>query len=203
MESAGAIDPADVRLMEAVGRGDQDAFATLYALHAPRLFGVLQHLTGDRQHAEDVLQDVFLRAWRAAPRWRPTAPVAVWLLTIARRASWNANAFRRRRRAVERPASAGEGEESRAAAPETGDPLVRAEEVARLRAAIRALTPRLRLVFVLARLSGCSLAETARIVGASAGTVKSRLHAADASVRERLLRGASPSDRTRAPRRGS
>ena len=92
--------------MERVRDGDREAFAELYRREAPRVFAVLVHLCGARERAEDVLQEVFLKAWRAAPRWRAEAPVGAWLLAIARRAGWNASAFRRRRRALRRTGAA-------------------------------------------------------------------------------------------------
>ncbi|MGE0190713.1 MAG: RNA polymerase sigma factor [Planctomycetota bacterium] len=187
------------QLMERVRDGDRDAFAELYRLEAPRLFGVLLHLCGTRQRAEDALQEVFLKAWRAAPRWRPDAPVGAWLLAIARRASWNASAFRRRRRALRRTGLAVDVHAADPEASPAPDALARADDVAEVRAALARLSPPLRFVFVLVRLHGSSLAEAADAAGIPVGTVKSRLAAAEAKLRTWI----ASSDRTSPRHRGS
>lgn len=185
--------------MERVRDGDREAFAELYRREAPRLFAVLVHLCGARERAEDVLQEVFLKAWRAAPRWRPDAPVGAWLLAIARRAGWNAGAFRRRRRALRRTGSAADIQATEVLAPRTEDALEAADEVTRVRGALARLSPPLRFVFVLVRLHGSTLAEAAEAAGVPVGTVKSRLAAAESKLRAWL----EQDDRTPPPRRGS
>ncbi len=149
--------------------------------------GFLFRLCADRQLAEDLTQETFLRAWRAAPRWRPLARVSTWLYLIARRLWWNASARRRLRRErgpahAERQA-AGHGPDR---APEPLERLARRESAAAVQAALGELSPRLRLVFVLLRLQGCSLRETAQIAGVPIGTAKSRAAAAELTLR-RLL----------------
>ena len=185
--------------MERVRDGDREAFAELYRREAPRVFAVLVHLCGARERAEDVLQEVFLKAWRAAPRWRAEAPVGAWLLAIARRAGWNASAFRRRRRALRRTGAAADIEAVDVSAPGRQDGPGQADEVARVRRALARLSPPLRFVFVLVRLHGSTLAEAADAAGVPVGTVKSRLAAAETKLRTWLQEG----DRTSAPDRGS
>jgi RNA polymerase sigma-70 factor (ECF subfamily) len=132
-------------------------------------------LTADAAESQDLLQETFLKAWRAAPRWVPRAKASTWLFEIARRTAWNALAKRRPTRLSAADAAAAPG--SPQAPPRDRD------LGARLAAAVTSLTPPLRLVFVLVRVSGLPLAEAARVADVPVGTVKSRLAAAEARLR--------------------
>ena len=72
-------------LLQAAARGDRTAFADLYAETATRLFGVALRIVGRSDHAEDVLQEAFVRIWHCAGDYRPArgSPLA-WLCTIVR-----------------------------------------------------------------------------------------------------------------------
>jgi RNA polymerase sigma-70 factor (ECF subfamily) len=170
--------------MARVAAGDREAFESLYRDHAPAVMSLLYHLTFDRALAEDLTQETFVRAWRAASRYRPVAAVRTWLLAIARRRAWNEGAKRRVRAHLSKPMPADES-----ADPSWHDPsraLSIGEEASRARAALSSLSPRLRLVFVLVRLERRSLAEAAEVAGIPVGTVKSRLAAAEDFLRRRL-----------------
>jgi RNA polymerase sigma-70 factor (ECF subfamily) len=169
--------------MARVARGDREAFAALYDRHAASIMGFLHRLSGRREVAEDLTQETFLRAWRAAPRWQPLARVSTWLHLIARRLWWN-QAARRRREAARRSRAPDDAPASRDAP--VAQRLAHREGAERVRAALDALSPRLRIVFVLLRLQGLSLKETALIAGVPVGTVKSRAAAAEAALRRAL-----------------
>jgi RNA polymerase sigma-70 factor (ECF subfamily) len=165
--------------------GDRAAFASLYERHASRVMRIAWHLCFDRGLAEDVVQETFARAWRAAPRWDERGPVGAWLARIATRVAWNetARASWRRARAsgggdgVEVPARPGEAPSARAVA---------REEEARLRRAVLSLPPRLRVAFALVRLSSLSYADAAEAMDVPVGTVKSRMAAAEERLRRSL-----------------
>lgn len=187
MDADSGSDP-DRDLMHRIAGGDREAFARLYDIHGASVMGFLFRLCADRQLAEDLTQETFLRAWRAAPRWRPLARVSTWLYLIARRLWWNASARRRLRR--ERSRAGTEGQPGRQQGqdrePEPLERLARLEAAAAVQAALGQLSPRLRVVFVLLRLEGRSLRETAQIAGVPIGTAKSRAAAAELALR-RLL----------------
>ena len=173
--------------MARVRRGDAAAFRALYDTYGPSVMRFLYRLCGDRGLAEDLTQEAFVRAWKAAPRWEPRARVRTWLFEIARRLAWNALAKRARRA----PLAGAEGADWAAVAEDDRDPLA-PMHAAQLRdalaEALTRLSPRLRLVFVLLRLEGCTLRETAAIAAVPLGTVKSRAAAAEARLRELLGR---------------
>lgn len=79
-----------------IAGGDTGAFRVLYDAASPRLFAIVLRILGDRAHAEDVLQEVFVRIWRRAGSYDPArgAPMA-WLGRIARNAAFDALATRR------------------------------------------------------------------------------------------------------------
>jgi RNA polymerase sigma-70 factor (ECF subfamily) len=90
-----ACDP-DVALMIRVQQDEPGAFAELIDLYWSRIFGRFFRQFGDRQEAEDLVQDVFLRLFRNRKRYRPHARFATWLFHIARNVARNAIRSRQR-----------------------------------------------------------------------------------------------------------
>ena len=174
--------PSEEELVARVAAGDRAAFQVLYERHAPAVMSFVHHLTFDRQIAEDAVQETFLKVWKGAWRFRPGSRFAPWLFRIARNTAWNSGS-RRRLRAV-----GGDGEvapcEAAGAAADAlaGD----AEAAAAAREAVLSLSEALRPAFVLVRMEGRSLEETAEILEVPLGTVKSRVAAAEAALRLRL-----------------
>jgi RNA polymerase sigma-70 factor (ECF subfamily) len=73
-------------LLRAVGRGDDRAFARLYDLLAPRVFGLARRVLRDPAQAEEMAQEVLVEVWRTAPRFDPERGSGLsWVLTIAHR----------------------------------------------------------------------------------------------------------------------
>lgn len=83
MTTAGGDDP-DLPLVIAIGQGDASAAATLVDRYACRLQAFAWRMLGDREEAEDVVQDSFLRLWKHARRWKPgAARFSTWLYQVA------------------------------------------------------------------------------------------------------------------------
>ena len=77
------IDP-DAELVRNIGAGDGRAAEALVRRHLPRMVGLARRMLGDASEAEDVAQDVFLRVWREAPRWKPgAAKFETWMHRVA------------------------------------------------------------------------------------------------------------------------
>jgi RNA polymerase sigma-70 factor, ECF subfamily len=95
---SGRIDDPEVALMLRVQRSDMTAFAKLVQSYWPILFGRFCRILRDRQEAEDLTQEVFLRVYRHRRRYRPTARFSTWLFHITRNLTRNALRNRKRRR---------------------------------------------------------------------------------------------------------
>lgn len=99
--AVGVSDPADISdLIARVALGDRRAFERLYERTSSKLFGIAVRILRDRAEAEDALQEIYVRIWQAAGRYRPgrASPMS-WLIAIARNRAID-------RLRVRRPASA-------------------------------------------------------------------------------------------------
>lgn len=149
--------------------------------HAGPLFALLLRLSdGDRQRAEDLVQETVVRAWQHPEALRADYDsVRPWLFTVGRRLAIDA---RRARRA--RPAEVGDaGLES---AGVCADHAERAAAMLDVRAAVKSLTPHHRDVLVQVYFRGASVAEAAETLGIPPGTVKSRAYYALRALRREL-----------------
>ena len=169
---------SDATLVERLPRDDGgDELRELYRRYSGELFGFACNALSDRDLAEEVVQDVFARAWRHSGDYDPRrASVRTWLYSIARNRVVDA-----RRRAAVRPGVAGGME------PESPAELDRTLEQAVLRwqvaAALARLSPEHREVIRLAHYGGLTLREIAERKGIPLGTVKSRTSYALRSLR--------------------
>ena len=156
----------------AAGRGDLAAFERLVAGTQRDVWRLCCYL-GDRDVADDLTQDTYLRAWRSLPRFRAEASARTWLLGIARRvAADHVRAVqRRRRRAHLAPSDA-------VAVDPSG-----AVEVAML---LAGLDEQRRLAMYLTQVLGLSYAEAAEVCECPVGTIRSRVSRARADVVEGL-----------------
>jgi RNA polymerase sigma-70 factor, ECF subfamily len=95
----------DVQRMLRVRDGDDSAFPELVENYQDRLIGIFSHMLRDKQAAEDLAQDVFLRVYRARKRYTPTAKFSTWLFRIANNLASNKLRSAARRREITLKAS--------------------------------------------------------------------------------------------------
>uniref|UniRef100_UPI001F2288C6 sigma-70 family RNA polymerase sigma factor n=1 Tax=Thermomonospora amylolytica TaxID=1411117 RepID=UPI001F2288C6 len=157
----------------------------LYAEHGGPLLGYALRLTqGDRQQAEDIVQETLLRAWRH-PDALTGRPVRPWLFTVARNLAVDAHRARQ-----SRPPETGLSEQAPLPAE---DDLDRALESWTVAEALADLSPAHRAVILETYYRGRSVAEAARVLGIPPGTVKSRTYYALRALRLALEeRGLAP-----------
>jgi RNA polymerase sigma-70 factor (ECF subfamily) len=179
-----APDPteSEASLLARAQAGDVSAFERLSSAYADRLFMLLLRLLGDRSEAEDVAQEVMLRAWRGVGGFRGTSSYFTWLYRIAVNEANRALEKRGRRP----PAAPIGADELQLPAPAADDPSRQAENSELRRALGRALAglpPALRTAIVLRDVEGLSTREAAEITGVGQAAFKSRLHQARLRVR--------------------
>jgi RNA polymerase sigma-70 factor (ECF subfamily) len=164
-------------LMLRVKAGDAAALEELYRRYERPLFNYLYRLSGNRARAEDLLQETFLRVWRAARRYAPSAKVSTYLFHIAHNLFAN-DAAKRRETALP------------GADPETpADPatdLDRRNARSALLEALKTLTEGERACLLLAEYQGLKYDDIAEILGIPPGTVKSRIFNALQRLRKAL-----------------
>ena len=170
--------PTDAQLLARISSdATGEALRALYRAYAGELYGFALNALGDRGTAEEVVQEVFTRAWRHAEAYDPTrGSVRTWLYQIARHAIIDT-----RRRAAVRPALA--LHEPRDEQDPEGLSIERAMLGWQVAGALEKLTPEHRQVIRLAHVQGLSVREIAERLGLPEGTVKSRTWYALRSLR--------------------
>jgi len=166
---------SDEELMRAVAQGDERALASLVERHAARIHAFLARVLGDRDDADDLLQDTWMRVARGARGFDASRKVRPWLYGIAA----NLARDQHRRRAV-RVRALREGTLEASQAQTAPKPVERID----MRERLARLPERLREVLVLRYFDGLDEAEMADALGIPRGTVKSRLHGALRELRQ-------------------
>jgi RNA polymerase sigma-70 factor (ECF subfamily) len=184
----------DVRLMLAVRDDDGSAFEELMRRYQDRLITVLDHLVGNRDQAEDLAQDVFLRIYRSRKSYVPGAKFSTWLFTIANNVASNARRSRSRRKEVNldlRPATT-TGIHSIDELAQAASGLMPTRQIDKaemrdiVRSAISTLNERQRLAVLLSKFESMSYEDIADTMEMSPQAVKSLLSRARTNLREVL-----------------
>ncbi len=159
------------------GPDSQQAARSLYRSYGGELYGFALRSLRDEGLAEELVQDVFTRAWRSAAQFEPDrGSVRTWLYAIARNAVIDGQ--RRRGRRPQLPAGESDGEPV-----DPSEPIETALLRYQIQLAISRLTFEHRQVIELVHFRGLGMAEIAERTGLAVGTVKSRLHYATRSLR--------------------
>jgi RNA polymerase sigma-70 factor (ECF subfamily) len=183
----------DVALVARAKEGDAAAFETLIRQYDRQIFRVAQHITQNREDAEDITQDVFFKAYQKLDQFQGNSKFSTWLVRIA----VNESLMRLRKRKTSKTVSmdedvhTDEGSIPRDFAEWRPNPeqLYGQGELADiLRKTIQGLPPGFRTVFTLRDIENLSTEETAEALGLSVPAVKSRLLRARLQLRERLSR---------------
>ena len=183
----------DVRLMLQVRDDVQGAFETMVERYQHRLLGVMVHLVGNAEEAEDLTQEVFLRVYRARKGYKPRAKFSTWLFTIANNLAMNHLRGKGRNHSVSMKAEdtgsqpmlpASERALSRDGTPSAQMRKVELSEV--VRQALELLGEDQKLAVLLNKFEDMSYAEIAEVMGRSEPAVKSLLARARNHLREQL-----------------
>ena len=175
------------KLIRRARAGDEDAFGELVAIHSERVYGALRRFGLDPGEADEVAQEVFLRAWRGLARFEERARFSTWLYRIA----FNEAQRRLSRRHLPRVEPEIDHDDPIASLPESPDlgPEARALEAEfeqTLERGLKQLPAEWRAAVVLRDIEGFSTEEAAEIAGVSQGAFKSRLHRGRMALRALL-----------------
>jgi RNA polymerase sigma-70 factor, ECF subfamily len=184
-------DPDAARMLRAK-RGDMAAFAELVDKYQQPVMNLVLRTLRDPTEAEDVAQNVFVQAYKAAGRYQSTAKFSTWLFTIARNLCLNE--LRRRSRhpaeSLDAPSSSGadqpapQFEDRQASSPP--DALLRGELEAKVEEALAELPENQRTALLLCRQEELSYEEIAAVLGCSLSATKSLIHRGRETLKHRL-----------------
>jgi RNA polymerase sigma-70 factor, ECF subfamily len=183
----------ETSLVTQAREGDNHAFAGLVKRYEAKIFRLAQHITQNREDAEDVLQETFLKAYEHLDQFQGNSKFYTWIVRIA----VNQALMKLRRRKADRSVSldedidTGEDTVTREVAAWDEDPEQRfsREELGEiLNSSVDSLAPAYRSVFVLRDVEDLSTEETAEALNISVPAVKSRLLRARLQLREKLTR---------------
>lgn len=173
------MDSEDVACIKRIAQGNQRALAELYARYRLRLTRYLwNQLGGDSTIIEDVLQDTFLAIWRGANTFRGEAQVATWIFRIASHCAGHVHRRVSRDAHIVSLTEMYEGEGAASLSNYEQQSLTRLM----MNDALVRLTDKQREVIILIFVQGFTAEEVARMLCVPLGTIKSRLHAARASL---------------------
>ena len=179
-------------LIEAHLNGDQTAFSRLDRLYRTRLLNFINRMVRDRDRAEELVQETFLRVYRHGGRYDRTRRFSTWIYTIA--GNLARNDLRRRRRSpivgFDAVSSSGEATSwtdlAEDPSPRPDDAQVSRSMMELIQKTVMRLSPIHRRVFVLREIEDKTYEEIAEEVGCDLGTVKSRLNRARAAFAEEI-----------------
>jgi RNA polymerase sigma-70 factor (ECF subfamily) len=171
---------------------DSGAFGELVNRYQSRIYRLARRLTDNQEDAEDVLQEAFIRAFRAIGNFKGESKFSTWLFRITvNYAAMKRRAERINVESLDEPIRTSDGDIARDIEAPTEDPLetLVAKEIGEhLDRAISTLSPTNRAVFVLRHVEGLSTEETRAILGISIPAIKSRLHRTRLALQQQLLR---------------
>jgi len=180
-KTTGDVKSADLELAGRIRSGDGTAFESLYQQHAPRLYNLAYRMAGTATDADDLLQDIFLLAYRKVGSFRGESSLGTWLYRLAMNHCLDVLRSRQSRQEQQTDSLDEDGAPAPAAAPALG-----AVSRIDLERAIGQLPRACRAAFLLHDVEGFGHQEVGTILGISEGTSKSQVHKARLRIRAYL-----------------
>jgi len=181
----------DQLLVERVQRGDKKAFELLVIKYQRKLMRLVSRLVRDQAEAEDVVQEAFIKAYRALPQFRGDSAFYTWLYRIGINTAKNYLVTQGRRAPTSTEADVEEAETfddgERLRDINTPESLLATKQIAQtLNVAMDELPEELRMAITLREIEGLSYDEIAESMGCPIGTVRSRIFRAREAISEKL-----------------
>ena len=183
-----AEDAFDVSLMTKVARGDHAAFEELVQRHRHAVVGTVAKMLANHSEAEDIAQQVFLRLWKSAGRYKPTAKFTTFLFTITRNLVFNETRRKSRRgeQSLEEQADDWHQQFQEKGRTQPDAQMLQSELREAVNRAIASLPRKQRMAVVLRRYENMPYEDIADVLGISVSAVKSQLFRARTSLRQVL-----------------
>ncbi len=182
--SPGDSPEPEIEWMARIREGDMEALRLLVETHQARIIGTISKMLGSDAESEDLAQQVFIRIWKSAPRYKPTAKFTTWLFRITRNLVFNE--LRRKRHFADQAEEIPEPAER---ADKEPDQVLLGEELQlAIQDAINRLPESQRMAIILRRYEEMPYEEIAKVMGTTIPAVKSILFRARAELRERLAK---------------
>lgn len=192
LSRSGAAEPGfEDSLVRRCKQRDAEAFGMLVERYQSRVYGFVRHMVREQEEAEDVAQEVFIKAFQNIERFDGRAAFATWLFKIAANLCIDRARRKDRRPEVVNLTYGDSGPAEHEPPDSKFDPHIAAianEMEKEIEAAIQSLSEKLRSVLLLHDLEGLSYEEIAGAVGVPVGTVKSRLFLARAHLQSALTK---------------
>lgn len=177
----------ELALARLASSGDESAFERLYRAHSGRVFALCLRLSGSRERATELTQDVFVQVWRRLSSWRGDSALASWIYRLT--VNLVLSNVRGEKRRQKHEMNEEETTDSGRGTADIG--VIRPASVAEaidLERAIATLPPGARTVFVLYDVEGYRHDEIAKMTGTAEGTCRAQLHRARKLLIEALER---------------
>lgn len=180
-------DKLDTELMLRVRQGDAVAMRAIVSRHGDSVYAMARRMLPDSAEAEDLAQRTFIRVWKAAPSYEPTAKFTTWLFTILKNLVFNEV-----RRLSRKPASSLEEHEqfgcglAAQGQPSPAEALRQKELEEVVEAALGSLPPKARMAMELRRVQQMNYEEIGAVLGMSLPAVKSLIFRARQALKEKL-----------------
>lgn len=157
-------------------KGDAQAFARLYDQHVDAIYRYIALRVPSRQYAEDLTEDVFWRAWKALPRYRPERPFLHWLYRIAHNLIVDDAKRDAKHRSYEVMAETGHSLQDDGPTPD--DNVFQQEDILQLRQALTSLSTDEQTLLTMRFFDNTSYDEIAQVLGKSSGSLRVLQHRA-------------------------
>jgi RNA polymerase sigma-70 factor (ECF subfamily) len=184
------VDADEQALLERIRNGDDSGFEQIVKMHTGKIIGLAWRLVGNREEAEDLAQEAFLRLHRSLPEFRGESRISTWLYRTTTRLAIDHLRRERIKRKLfffrpddETPDPTDLARDTRN---DPGRDLVNREAMKSLRRSLGKLSSRQQVIFTLRHYEGLSLKEIAEHLDLEIGTVKAHLHRAVTQMRRDL-----------------
>ena len=198
MTDAKAGAPSDAEIIGRVLSGDADSFEAIVKKYEKMIYSLAMSKTNNRENAQDISQECFLRAYKMLASYRTDSAFSTWIYRICQNLIFDFYRKEKKMKTVSLSFADESGEEHEKELQDTGadveEQLVRAEKIEKIRRIINSLPDDLREIIALRDLNNISYAQISEMLGIEIGTVKSRLNRAREKLKNYILKNCEPGE---------